>query len=111
MSADDDEYTSYRPSWKTKSQDAAAETTPAAPAADASDEPKESSRRKREAPTTAADFTGPQVPLQVKLPQDLVQSLKLHAIANNETMSDIVFRALTSEQFIGKAWISTRRAG
>ena len=29
---------------------------------------------KEEAPTTAADFTGPLVPLQVKLPQDLVQS-------------------------------------
>jgi len=111
MSADDDEYTSYRPSWKTKSQDAAPETPPASSVHESADESKEGTRRKREAATTAADFTGPQVPLQVKLPQDLVQSLKLHAIAGNETMSDIVFRALTSEQFIGKAWISTRRAG
>ena len=116
---DEDDFTSTsRQNWRARLE----ERSPSAPAASTPepaalapmqhepDEIKEPTRRKKEVASTAPDFTGPSVPLQVKLPQDLVQSLKLHAIANNETMSDIVFRALTSEAFVGKAWISTRRS-
>lgn len=68
--------------------------------------------RSRSAATanTSADFTGPLTPSQFKLPQDLVQSLKLHSISENRSMSDIVLECLTSDRCIGKAWVSTRRA-
>lgn len=69
-------------------------------------------RRKTSAPTsTKEDFTGASVPLQVKLPQDLIQSLKLHSISSGKTMSEMVLDCLTSGESIGKAWVSTRRAG
>ena len=77
------------------------ESAPEAPAAP--------SRRKTKA-ATANQFTGPLAPAQFKLPADLLQSLKLHAIDSNETMSEIVLRCLTSTDIIEKAWISTRKA-
>lgn len=70
-----------------------------------------SSPAKRAAATTTADFTGVNVPIQVKLPQDLAASLKLHSISNNESMSDIVLRCLTTGELVSKAWVSTRKAG
>jgi hypothetical protein len=74
--------------------------------------PEDSGSKRRPATPVARDeFNGPLVPAQFKLPQDLVQSLKLHAISGNESMSDIVLRCLTSGESIGKAWVSTRRAG
>jgi hypothetical protein len=77
------------------------DSAPEAPAAPA--------RRKTKA-ATANQFTGPLAPAQFKLPSDLLQSLKLHAIDSNETMSEIVLRCLTSGDLIEKAWISTRKA-
>ena len=78
---------------------------PAAPA------PAAPARRKTTAPaSTREDFTAPTVPLQVKLPQDLIQSLKLHSISTGKTMSELVLDCMTSGEFIGKAWVSTRRA-
>jgi len=75
--------------------------------------PASSSQRRRPAAATSSrdEFTAPPAPLQVKLPQDLIQSLKLHSIATGKTMSDLVLECLTSDQQISKAWISTRRAG
>lgn len=68
-------------------------------------------RRRVTAPTSSRDeFTMPAAPLQVKLPQDLIQSLKLHSVSSGKTMSDLVLDCLTSDQQIAKAWISTRRA-
>jgi len=61
-------------------------------------------------PAGKDDFTGAPVPLQVKIPTDMVQSLKLHAIAGDKTMSELVLECLTSNTSITKAWISTRRA-
>jgi hypothetical protein len=54
------------------------------------------------------EFTGALQPLQVKIPADLIQSLKLHAISSGQTMSEMVLECLTSKATIGKAWISTR---
>ena len=54
------------------------------------------------------EFTGALQPLQVKIPADLIQSLKLHAIAANKTMSEMVLECLTGNATISKAWISTR---
>ena len=67
-------------------------------------------RRRSTAPTsTREEFTLPCSPLQVKIPQDLIQSLKLHSINSGKTMSELVLDCLTSDQQIAKAWISTRR--
>ena len=68
------------------------------------------SRTKPALASTASDFTAPLVPAQFKLPGDLVQSLKLHSISDGKAMSEIVLECLTSDRFIGKAWVSTRRA-
>ena len=65
---------------------------------------------KPEPVSSREDFTNPAAPLQVKIPTDLIQSLKLHSIANGKTMSEMVLDCLTSPEFLQKAWISTRRA-
>ena len=79
------------------------------------DEPNEGSPRsstpRRKPVSSTGDFTAPTQPLQVKVPADLIQSLKLHSIAQNKTMSELVMECLTSPEFLQKAWISTRRAG
>lgn len=67
--------------------------------------------RRRKQQTTTNEFSGALVPAQFKLPADLVQSLKLHAIDTGENMSEIVLRCLTSTDVVSKAWISTRKAG
>ena len=61
-------------------------------------------------PTTRDDFTAANAPLQIKIPSDLIQSLRLHAIASGKSMSELALECLTSEEFLGKAWISTRKA-
>ena len=38
----------------------------------------------------------------------MIQSLKLHAISTDRTMSEMVLECLTSNATISKAWISTR---
>lgn len=72
--------------------------------------PAPSARRRKQNQTTN-EFTGSLVPVQFKLPADLAQSLKLHAIDTGETMSEIVLRCLTTGDTVAKAWISTRKAG
>lgn len=72
------------------------------------EEMRERVARLRDAPD---EFEGPIVPVQVKLPQDLLQSLKLHAIQHGKTQSQMVLECLTTETKITKAWIATRRAG
>ena len=81
-------------------------------AADETPAPAPATVSSRRAPaTTTADFTGPAVPVQFKLPQDLAASLKLHSISNGESMSEIVLRCLTTSELVSKAWVSTRKAG
>lgn len=71
----------------------------------------QSGRKQKAQVSTAADFTGPLAPCQLKIPTDLIQSLKLHSISSGKTMSELVFECITSPEMLGKAWISTRRAG
>lgn len=59
----------------------------------------------------AEDFTGPATALQVRVPKDLVTSLKLHSFQSGRTISEIVLECLTSDAAVTKAWVSTRRAG
>lgn len=65
--------------------------------------------RAKELANSRDQFTGANIPYQVKVPEDLVQSLKLHAIQSGKTMSQLVVECLTSKDFIAKAWVSTRR--
>ena len=74
------------------------------------DTPPAGSRTPTEkASSTRQEFTGPLVPLQFKLPQDLGESLKLLSIQAGKPMSELVLDALTSQSVIAKAWVSTRR--
>lgn len=73
--------------------------------------PMTSATDKRAAVSSKDEFTGSLVPLQVRVPQDLVQSLRLHSIQQGRSMSDIVLDCLTSSESLSKAWVSTRRAG
>jgi len=59
---------------------------------------------------TSADFTEANVPLQIKVPSDLVTSLKLHSFQTGESMSAIALRCMTTPEVLRKAWISTRKA-
>ena len=81
-----------------------ANSTPEAPEA-----PAAASRRRKQLPPVN-EFSGSLIPAQFKLPSDLVQSLKLHAIDTGENMSEIVLRCLTGPDTIAKAWISTRKS-
>jgi hypothetical protein len=67
-------------------------------------------RKRRRSATSAADFDGALVPIQLKLPEDLCGSLKLLAFSNRETMSEIVLRCLTSSETVPKVWLSRRGA-
>jgi len=88
-----------------------ADGVPISPPGDDPQGPTAPAAKRKIAPTsTTDDFSSPPAPLQVKLPQDLIQSLKLHSISTGKTMSEIVLECLTSDQCIGKAWVSTRRA-
>lgn len=75
-------------------------------------EPTTASRKPRtQAPqSTREDFAGPNAPLQVKIPTDLIQSLKLHSISTGKTMSELVLECLTSPEMLGKAWVASRKA-
>ena len=73
--------------------------------------PGQSSHEKKPAAPSKSEFTGSSVPLQVRLPQDLVQSLRLLSIQQNRSMSEIVLDCLTSGEVIAKAWVTTRKAG
>lgn len=55
------------------------------------------------------EFAGALVPLQIRVPQDLVQSLRLLAIDQNKTVSEIVLESLTSGVKVEKAWVARRK--
>ena len=55
-------------------------------------------------------YTGSKVSAQFRLPEDLMQSLRLHAIKENTSISAVVESCLCSEQYIGKAYVSVRDA-
>jgi len=67
--------------------------------------------RKAPEPTSTRDSfdESSQQLIQLKLPSDLVASLRLHSIQNRQTLSEIVLDALTSQTMIHKAWVATRQ--
>ena len=67
--------------------------------------------RKPSTSTNRDDFTGDMVPLQIRVPNDLSQSLRLQSIMTGRTVSDLALEALTSSELIPKSWIQVRNAG
>jgi hypothetical protein len=76
---------------------------------DAADGESTSPRRRR-VQKVSSEFLEPLVPLQLKLPADLVSSLKLLAFSNRESISEIALRCLTTSETIPKVWLSRRGA-
>ena len=56
------------------------------------------------------DFTGASTPAQIRLPQDLLVSLRLHAIKENTSVSKLIHQCLVSKKVITKASVHIRRA-
>jgi hypothetical protein len=79
----------------------AAHQTTAAPSAPAP------TRSRKQA---ADEFTGSLTSLQVRIPSDLVLSIKLQSFESGKSMSEIVLEALTSDATIAKSWVSSRRS-
>lgn len=77
----------------------------------ASDPAPAPSRKRSRSTSNDAEFSGPLAPIQLKLPADLIQSLRLAAIQQNETMSAVVLRCLTSSDSVARMWVSSRRSG
>lgn len=89
------------------------ETTPPEPVSagdDATDSGGGARRRKRPE-ASSNEFTGSPVPLQIRVPSDLVQSLRLLAIDQDRTVSEIVLEAITTGQRVDKAWVARRKTG
>lgn len=59
--------------------------------------------------SSADEFSGPNQSVNVKIPTDLYQSIKLTALDQNRRVSEVMFECLTGKSFIRKAWISTRK--
>jgi hypothetical protein len=78
----------------------------AAPEADPEAAPK---RPRKAAPENL--FTGQPIPLQVRLPSDLVRSLKLLSYDTNTTLAELVLQYLTTSASCPKVHVSKRHAG
>ena len=89
------------------------QTPSAEPEADhESAEPEDARRRSRSRrrPAAAAEFNGPLICCQLKLPADLVSSLRLLAYDGGLTMSELALRCLTTAETVAKCWLQ-KRAG
>ena len=58
---------------------------------------------------TGQDFTGHLCGLQVNVPSDLRESIRLLAYKQGRSMAEIVFSCLTSQELIRKSWVSTKQ--
>jgi hypothetical protein len=59
--------------------------------------------------STADEFKGGLVPLQIRVPSDMRESLKLLSYDGQQSMSDLVMRCLTTDAVIHRAWIQQRK--
>ena len=55
------------------------------------------------------EFGGAMVPLQVRVPASVRESLKLYAIKSGQPMSTLVFNLLTTPEILKKSWVSTKK--
>jgi hypothetical protein len=81
-------------------------STPAPPAAAASGPAATNSD---ELLSLRSEFTGTPVQVQLRLPADMVEALKLGALKHRLSMSRLVELHLTSGRPLAKAWVATRR--
>jgi hypothetical protein len=58
---------------------------------------------------TRSDFTDAAVPVQVRIPADMLKAIKLECIAQECTMSEYVMQLLCTRQVIRPAWVAHRR--
>ena len=59
--------------------------------------------------STADEFKGGLVPLQIRVPEDMRQSIKFLSMDGGESMSELVMRCLTTDSVIHRAWIQQRK--
>ena len=59
--------------------------------------------------STADEFKGGLVPLQIRVPSDMRESLKLLSYDGKESMSELVMRCLTTDAVIHRTWIQQRK--
>lgn len=69
------------------------------------EEPMMAPKKGKPTRVEVVEYTGAKKPLQVRLPADLCDSLKLHAIKDDKSISDIVLECLTSKKMVGKAHV------
>ena len=67
--------------------------------------------RKTVRESTKDQFTGHCVPVQLMVPADLRESLKLRAYVEGISMSELAIQYLTGPDVMQKAWVSTRKTG
>jgi hypothetical protein len=84
------------------------QTQPAAPQADTKPSPAASKENAVE--SSRDQFTGHGVPLQITVPADLRESLKLRAYMQGVSMSELAIHYLTHGEVVQKAWITGRKA-
>ena len=66
-------------------------------------------RRDEPKASPAEEFGGAMVPLQVRVPASVRESLKLYAIKSGQPMSTLVFNLLTTQEMLKKSWVSTKK--
>jgi hypothetical protein len=59
--------------------------------------------------TLKSEFTGPMVQVQLRLPSDMVESLKLGALKHRISMSRLVELHLSTGRQLQKSWVAGRR--
>ncbi len=58
----------------------------------------------------ADTFSGPLAPVQLRIPADLISSLRLLSIQSGRSMSELAIECFTTEAIIAKTWITSRRS-
>lgn len=112
MSESSDPVTTQEDYWNRTFRSGQYATPPAEPTSTPDDsEGGGGARRRRRSESASVEFGGALVPLQIRVPQELVQSLRLLSIDQNKTVSEIVLESLTSGVKIDKAWVSRRKTG
>jgi len=67
---------------------------------DSPGQPKKSSKK-----ATTVEYNGTMTPAQVRLPEDLLQALRLHAIKENTSVSKLVAQCCSTPRIIHKAHV------
>ena len=60
--------------------------------------------------SSSNEFNGKAVGLQVNVPSDLRDSLRLLSCKTGKSMAQIVFSCLTTQEIIHKSWVSTKNS-